>query len=450
MSHVTDFCEVFYDEVRIPLANVVGEHQRRLARRHVDAELRARHRLHGRPGGAGRHRRAAHRGGQGPHRPRRPPPRHRGRRDRPPPGHRPGRGGRPAGHDHRRHLPQRPHRRARPRGLDDPALPRRARTSGCTGSPPTSSVPTPCAPTPVDGGACGPARYLQSFAYTIGGGTTDIQRNIVGERVLGLPGSRTMDLLPTPEQDEIVSTVGRSSWAPSCRMARVRELHAERCAGRRRLWQRCAALGWFGLGLAEAARRRRLHLVEEALLFARDRAAPARRAVPGHRARRPRGLGTPARRHPRRERRVALADRGRRHRRPDGVSGTVRVTDHGGAELGMVVAPGGAALVELAASPSSRRHRRSTRRSRWRRGSPTGWRPSPTWTTTTTPSSPAARCWWRRWHGIAAATADQSTEYAQDRVQFGRPIGVNQAVKHPCADMAVRAEAAACRPSTPR
>ena len=25
MSHVTDFCEVFYDEVRIPLTNVVGE-----------------------------------------------------------------------------------------------------------------------------------------------------------------------------------------------------------------------------------------------------------------------------------------------------------------------------------------------------------------------------------------------------------------------------------------
>jgi hypothetical protein len=44
--------------------------------------------------------------------------------------------------------------------------------------------------------------------------------------------------------------------------------------------------------------------------------------------------------------------------------------------------------------------------------------------------------------GIARATAEQSTEYAKDREQFGRPIGSFQAVKHRCADMAVRAEAA--------
>ena len=41
--------------------------------------------------------------------------------------------------------------------------------------------------TNVDGEGVWTGPYLQSFAYTIGGGTTDIQRNIVGERVLGLP-----------------------------------------------------------------------------------------------------------------------------------------------------------------------------------------------------------------------------------------------------------------------
>lgn len=43
--------------------------------------------------------------------------------------------------------------------------------------------------------------------------------------------------------------------------------------------------------------------------------------------------------------------------------------------------------------------------------------------------------------GIAEATRDVAAEHAKSRVQFDRPIGVNQGVKHPCADMAVRAEA---------
>jgi alkylation response protein AidB-like acyl-CoA dehydrogenase len=44
--------------------------------------------------------------------------------------------------------------------------------------------------------------------------------------------------------------------------------------------------------------------------------------------------------------------------------------------------------------------------------------------------------------GLAEATLRLSTEHAKTRIQFGRPIGVNQAIKHACADMAVAADAA--------
>jgi hypothetical protein len=44
--------------------------------------------------------------------------------------------------------------------------------------------------------------------------------------------------------------------------------------------------------------------------------------------------------------------------------------------------------------------------------------------------------------GLAEAVRDQAVEHARTREQFGRPIGVNQAIKHACADMAVAAEAA--------
>jgi alkylation response protein AidB-like acyl-CoA dehydrogenase len=45
--------------------------------------------------------------------------------------------------------------------------------------------------------------------------------------------------------------------------------------------------------------------------------------------------------------------------------------------------------------------------------------------------------------GVAEAARDASVAYAKDRVQFGRPIGTNQAIKHRCADMTMSAEAAA-------
>ena len=44
--------------------------------------------------------------------------------------------------------------------------------------------------------------------------------------------------------------------------------------------------------------------------------------------------------------------------------------------------------------------------------------------------------------GLAEAVRDDAVAYASERVQFGKPIGVFQAIKHPCADMAVRCEVA--------
>jgi alkylation response protein AidB-like acyl-CoA dehydrogenase len=44
--------------------------------------------------------------------------------------------------------------------------------------------------------------------------------------------------------------------------------------------------------------------------------------------------------------------------------------------------------------------------------------------------------------GLAEGARDDSAAYAGERVQFGKPIAVFQAVKHRCADNAVRAEAA--------
>ena len=44
--------------------------------------------------------------------------------------------------------------------------------------------------------------------------------------------------------------------------------------------------------------------------------------------------------------------------------------------------------------------------------------------------------------GIAEAVRDMSVAYAKERMQFGKPIGTFQAVKHRCADMAMRSHAA--------
>jgi alkylation response protein AidB-like acyl-CoA dehydrogenase len=68
-------------------------------------------------------------------------------------------------------------------------------------------------------------------------------------------------------------------------------------------------------------------------------------------------------------------------------------------------------------------------------------------------AGPEVAAWWRRdgavltaalQIGAAAWTTELAVGYAKQRRQFGRPIGGFQAVKHLCADMAVRTEVARC------
>jgi alkylation response protein AidB-like acyl-CoA dehydrogenase len=44
--------------------------------------------------------------------------------------------------------------------------------------------------------------------------------------------------------------------------------------------------------------------------------------------------------------------------------------------------------------------------------------------------------------GGAQRVLEMATDYARERIQFGRPIGSFQAIKHKCADMLVEVEAA--------
>jgi alkylation response protein AidB-like acyl-CoA dehydrogenase len=50
--------------------------------------------------------------------------------------------------------------------------------------------------------------------------------------------------------------------------------------------------------------------------------------------------------------------------------------------------------------------------------------------------------------GGAQVCLDTAVQYAKDRIQFGRPIGSFQAIKHKCADMLLEVEAGAQRSST--
>jgi alkylation response protein AidB-like acyl-CoA dehydrogenase len=255
-----------------------------------------------------------------------------------------------------------------------------------------------------------------------------------------------MDLLPSPEQEEIVASAA-AFLATALPRQRTRQLMGEVSNVDTRAWLAAADLGWFALGLPAAVGGVGCGLADEVLLFreiARSLAGgpflattlAARVATYGGEPQLGKEISQGGR--------VGMGVLG-----PDGtldaagVVGTLHVVDGVDADLVLVATHERAALFaqaglgELTAleciDPTSRLARVVT----------TGAAPVVAVAADVDPvglrgtALVAAEL-----TGIAEATAVLSAEHAKNRLQFGRPIGVNQAIKHPCADMAVRAQLA--------
>lgn len=232
-----------------------------------------------------------------------------------------------------------------------------------------------------------------------------------------------MDLLPTDEQQEIVASV----------RAVLSDQHTVGEPLSDGLWSAAAAQGWFALGLAEDLGGVGYSLVEESLLFVElgrvVAPGPFLATVTAARLAATSGDADLATSLIEGSSRAAWAE-------PDGEGAMLLDAD---LATVAVRATGGLALVDPASVPSevvpSIDELVEVRR--------TAAQPH----VLSTHDDPTEALRVRvllasLMAGIAEATTAQSVEYGKDREQFGQPIGGFQAVKHRCADMAVRAEAA--------
>lgn len=263
-----------------------------------------------------------------------------------------------------------------------------------------------------------------------------------------------MDLMPTAEQDAIRDSV-RAFLEAELPIARVRALTDAPAASYTELWRRAAELGFFALGLPEALGGAGYGITEEMVLFEElGRALAPGPWIGTVLAAHALGAGGSAGRVPLAalvagELRAAVCIDpwgGALRVQKDHVSGTRRTVLGAGLADAFVVVdddavlfvPGGSA-VTVEAMPSLDAT-------------------NPVGTVTFRDAAclvlardgAAADALRRRATvlscadavGGTARTVEMSVDYAKVRHQFGKPIGSFQAVKHRCADMAVRAEVA--------
>ncbi|WP_102143262.1 acyl-CoA dehydrogenase family protein [Mycobacterium hubeiense] len=254
-----------------------------------------------------------------------------------------------------------------------------------------------------------------------------------------------MNLLPAPEQLEIVSAAGEF-LAERMPVEHIRATRHEEAPVSEALWREAGELGLLTLGLDEEAGGSGRPIDDEALVFMEL----GKRLAPG-----PFLAGTLAARVAARCGDAALAEligAGRTRvalavLRGDGgaqpVTGTFDLFEPAGAALALVVARSGAALVDIdsfgpltaveAADPGSRIASATVDSAE-----PLYWLPAEDewiWGRATVLAAAYLT-------GLAAAAAHAATKHAKTREQFGKPIGVHQAVKHTCVDMEIAAEAA--------
>lgn len=252
-----------------------------------------------------------------------------------------------------------------------------------------------------------------------------------------------MNLLPSADETEIVTSVAEvlRERAP---LDTVREYAAP--ADLSSTWEPLAELGLFGLGIDPDLGGVGLGLAEEVLAFRELGRAltpgPLMGTVLAAHLCASAGEAELTERIASGRLKVALAEplRDPSATVTTAATGQFRVLDPSGADLLLVATPSGAGLIEAAmvtATPITS-------------ADPTIEIRIATLEEIATIASDATdRTWWRGCAltaalstGIAEATRDQSAAYVKVREQFGRPIGTFQAVKHRCADMALRAESA--------
>ncbi|MEA3150758.1 MAG: hypothetical protein QOD56_1697 [Gammaproteobacteria bacterium] len=251
-----------------------------------------------------------------------------------------------------------------------------------------------------------------------------------------------IDLLPSDEQRQIIDSVADffARTGPASSVPSPNDDGSAAVLVR----QEMAALGWFGLGLAEADGGIGCSLIEEMLVareFGRALASPALCAaiVAAH---------------------VAV-QAGQREMLRNILAGNLGVgvvipapsTDGGTSGVNLIAAQGAHLLLHWNTSGAGLYERDAFARSTigtsldetvgFERVAQTIMQPV-AWVSSAESSLPsrAGLLICAQLVGIAEAAKDLAVAYAKVREQFGQPIGAFQAIKHACAEMAVRCEAA--------